>query len=218
MSYCRKRITLCDSVWWEHRSLRPCLHGRILGYDTVLVWLKHVSYLQKNTGSWKKVPRIINLIWFRCDVSNQEEVVKLASKVTKEVGDVTVLVNNAGIMPCHPLRSSSPEEIRKIFDINVFAHLWVSKGLVFSSIFICRWIIKVLYVYNIKTLYLFVITNSDTLGCNPHTNGYQYIVIIIWFSIGGSSYQLNWVPEDEGCNNLKMFTSLILEEAQTANV
>lgn len=49
----------------------------------------------------------------------------LAAKVSAEVGDVTVLVNNAGIMPTHSLLKHSPEEIRKIFDINVMAHFWV---------------------------------------------------------------------------------------------
>lgn len=63
---------------------------------------------------------------FRCDVSKREDVVELASKIVKEVGDVSVLVNNAGIMPCHPFTMSSSDEIKKIFDINVFAHFWVS--------------------------------------------------------------------------------------------
>ncbi|XP_054266345.1 epidermal retinol dehydrogenase 2 [Macrosteles quadrilineatus] len=62
---------------------------------------------------------------FECDVSDRDQVVQLAAKVQKEVGDVTYLVNNAGIMPCHPFSSSSADEIKKIFDINVFAHFWM---------------------------------------------------------------------------------------------
>lgn len=62
---------------------------------------------------------------YRCDVSNRQEISTLGDTIRKEVGDVTVLVNNAGIMPCHPFSSSSQEEIKKIFDINVFAHFWV---------------------------------------------------------------------------------------------
>lgn len=66
------------------------------------------------------------LVWARCDVSNRNSVLETAAKVREEVGDVTVLVNNAGIMPSHTLPGHKPEEIRKIFDINVLAHFWVS--------------------------------------------------------------------------------------------
>lgn len=51
---------------------------------------------------------------------------KTAEKVREEVGDVTILVNNAGILPCRPLKDHSPELIEKIFSVNVFAHFWVS--------------------------------------------------------------------------------------------
>lgn len=43
----------------------------------------------------------------------------------KEVGDVTILVNNAGIMPTHTVLQHSESEIRKIFEINVIAHFWM---------------------------------------------------------------------------------------------
>ncbi|KAJ4448795.1 hypothetical protein ANN_00186 [Periplaneta americana] len=65
---------------------------------------------------------------YKCDVSDREAVLELAKKVKQEVGDVTVVVNNAGIMPCHPLLHHNHQEIRKIFDINVFAHFWNNHG------------------------------------------------------------------------------------------
>lgn len=51
---------------------------------------------------------------------------ELGEKVKSEVGTVTILVNNAGIMPCKPLEAHDEAIIKKIFDINVFAHFWVS--------------------------------------------------------------------------------------------
>lgn len=65
---------------------------------------------------------------FRCDVANRQAVLDLVQKVKTEVGNVTMLVNNAGIMPCHSLLDHTEGEIRKLFDINVFAHFWVSTG------------------------------------------------------------------------------------------
>ena len=35
---------------------------------------------------------------FQCDVSLREEVAEMAGRVREEVGDVNILVNNAGIM------------------------------------------------------------------------------------------------------------------------
>ncbi|KAK7595142.1 hypothetical protein V9T40_001575 [Parthenolecanium corni] len=61
---------------------------------------------------------------YKVDVSNRADVLKTAEKVREEVGDVTILVNNAGILPCRPLKDHSPELIEKIFSVNVFAHFW----------------------------------------------------------------------------------------------
>ena len=38
------------------------------------------------------------------------------------MGEVTLLFNNAGIMPCKPFMQFSEKELEKIFDVNVFAH------------------------------------------------------------------------------------------------
>ncbi|KAM8717131.1 hypothetical protein ACLKA7_003924 [Drosophila subpalustris] len=61
---------------------------------------------------------------FSCDVSKREQVLALAERVLAEVGPVTVLVNNVGIMPTHPLPQQSAEEIQRVFDVNVFSQFW----------------------------------------------------------------------------------------------
>ncbi|XP_055682204.1 short-chain dehydrogenase/reductase family 16C member 6 [Lutzomyia longipalpis] len=63
-----------------------------------------------------------------CDVSSREQIIDVAKKVKAEVGTVTILVNNAGIMPCHPFLQHTEAEIRKIFDINVLAHFWMMQA------------------------------------------------------------------------------------------
>lgn len=63
-------------------------------------------------------------VYFSCDVSNRDEVLKLAEKIKAEVGLVSVLVNNVGIMPTHPLERHTPEEIRRVFEINVYSQFW----------------------------------------------------------------------------------------------
>ncbi|XP_020300384.1 short-chain dehydrogenase/reductase family 16C member 6-like [Pseudomyrmex gracilis] len=61
---------------------------------------------------------------YKCDVSNREEVVKVAEKVKKEVGDVTILINNAGIAPVRKFLDWSVEEIKRVIDVNLMAHYW----------------------------------------------------------------------------------------------
>lgn len=50
--------------------------------------------------------------------------VELAKLVHKDVGPVSVLINNVGIMPTRPLLQQTPEEILRTFDINVFSQFW----------------------------------------------------------------------------------------------
>ncbi|KAF9797160.1 hypothetical protein SFRURICE_018630 [Spodoptera frugiperda] len=61
----------------------------------------------------------------RCDVTDREAIAVLAEKIRREVGEVTMLVNNAGIMPCKPLLQTSEKEIRTSFEVNIIAHLWL---------------------------------------------------------------------------------------------
>ena len=59
-------------------------------------------------------------------MSKREEVLKIAERVTNEVGHVTILINNAGIMPCRPLLSQKPDHINQVFNVNVLSNFWVS--------------------------------------------------------------------------------------------
>ncbi|KAF9420314.1 hypothetical protein HW555_003375 [Spodoptera exigua] len=62
---------------------------------------------------------------YECDVTDREAIAVLAEKIRREVGEVTMLVNNAGIMPCKPLLQTSEKEIRTSFEVNIIAHLWL---------------------------------------------------------------------------------------------
>ncbi|XP_014208148.1 epidermal retinol dehydrogenase 2 [Copidosoma floridanum] len=65
---------------------------------------------------------------YKCDVTNREEVMRMAERVKREVGTVTILINNAGIMPCKPFLDHTTEEIQKVFEINIMSHLWMLKA------------------------------------------------------------------------------------------
>ena len=60
-------------------------------------------------------------------MTNREQIIEVQKTIKQQVGVVTILVNNAGIMPTHPLFQQTENEIRKTYEINVMAHFWVSK-------------------------------------------------------------------------------------------
>ncbi|XP_054729793.1 17-beta-hydroxysteroid dehydrogenase 13 [Anastrepha obliqua] len=62
---------------------------------------------------------------YTCNVIKREEINALAEQNKKEHGFINIIVNNAGIMPCHPILEHTETEIRNMFDINVLAHLWI---------------------------------------------------------------------------------------------
>ncbi|VVD05746.1 unnamed protein product [Leptidea sinapis] len=62
---------------------------------------------------------------FRCDVTDRDSISELAANIRRQVGEVTILVNNAGVMPCKPLLDTNEKEIRTAFEVNVLAHLWL---------------------------------------------------------------------------------------------
>ncbi|XP_012260064.2 short-chain dehydrogenase/reductase family 16C member 6-like isoform X2 [Athalia rosae] len=91
----------------------------------VVCWDLNENGNKETAEEIKKINETASVYTYRCDVTNREEVIRVAAEVQRDVGDVTILVNNAGIMPCHTLMDHTPEEIRKTFDVNVIAHFWM---------------------------------------------------------------------------------------------
>jgi 3-oxoacyl-[acyl-carrier protein] reductase len=58
------------------------------------------------------------------DVSDEDEVEAMVAEGTDELGDVDVLVNNAGVGDAGPFADSDPETLRERFELNVQVHLW----------------------------------------------------------------------------------------------
>uniref|UniRef100_A0A8D2JKW3 Hydroxysteroid 17-beta dehydrogenase 13 n=1 Tax=Sciurus vulgaris TaxID=55149 RepID=A0A8D2JKW3_SCIVU len=56
------------------------------------------------------------------------------NKIKKEVGDVTIVVNNAGVVYPADFLSTKDEEITKTFEVNILGHFWIIKALLPSMI------------------------------------------------------------------------------------
>lgn len=69
-----------------------------------------------------------NITYYKCDVSKWEEVEAVSAKVKEEIGDPTVIVNNAGVVQGKLILDLSPSEIEQTFGVNTLAHFWTLKA------------------------------------------------------------------------------------------
>ncbi|ESO85302.1 hypothetical protein LOTGIDRAFT_167880, partial [Lottia gigantea] len=65
---------------------------------------------------------------YTCDVSKREEVYKMGESIVNNVGHVTMLINNAGVMTTGKSLLGCPDEmIEKTFKVNLLAQFWTVK-------------------------------------------------------------------------------------------
>jgi NAD(P)-dependent dehydrogenase (short-subunit alcohol dehydrogenase family) len=62
-----------------------------------------------------------------CDVSHESDIVNLVERATREFGTIDLFVSNAGIAVGGGVEVSDAEW-RRIFDINVMAHVWAARA------------------------------------------------------------------------------------------
>jgi len=58
------------------------------------------------------------------DVADRESVHQAVARTRHQLGEVTLLFNNAGIMPCKLFLNHSEDDIEKLFSVNVFSQFW----------------------------------------------------------------------------------------------
>ncbi|KAM8938673.1 17-beta-hydroxysteroid dehydrogenase 13-like [Pelodytes ibericus] len=68
------------------------------------------------------------------DCSKREEISTAADKVKQDVGDVSILINNAGVIFCADLLTLQDDQIEKIFAVNILAHFWTTRAFLPSMI------------------------------------------------------------------------------------
>ncbi|NXT44834.1 RDHE2 dehydrogenase, partial [Pelecanoides urinatrix] len=94
---------------------------------TVVLWdinqegLKETSRLAKQNGA-------VGVYSYICDCSKRQDVYGVADQVKKEVGDVSILVNNAGIVTGKRFLDSPDSLVEKTMEVNIMAHFWTYKA------------------------------------------------------------------------------------------
>lgn len=61
---------------------------------------------------------------FTCDVTDEDQVKNIAQKVGRLIGEVDILINNAGIAQSMPILNMNPNQIRRTMEVNTLSHFW----------------------------------------------------------------------------------------------
>ncbi|KAF1961392.1 dehydrogenase/reductase SDR family member 8 precursor [Byssothecium circinans] len=75
-----------------------------------------------------------NVEFFACDVTKPSAVNTTADLVRASLGNPSILVNNAGVAQAHTIMATSPEYLKKIFDVNVLSNWYTVKAFLPSMV------------------------------------------------------------------------------------
>ncbi|XP_045500223.1 estradiol 17-beta-dehydrogenase 11-like [Colias croceus] len=64
------------------------------------------------------------------DLAAREDIYRVADQVRKDVGNVSLLVNNAGVVSGMYLLDTPDHLIQRTFDVNILAHFWTVKAFI----------------------------------------------------------------------------------------
>ncbi|CAM1506952.1 Fc.00g065930.m01.CDS01 [Cosmosporella sp. VM-42] len=72
--------------------------------------------------------------YFQCDIRSPESVAEVAEKVRAQVGNPTVLINNAGVARGRTVLDARPGDVRFTFEVNTLAHYWILQNFLPSMV------------------------------------------------------------------------------------
>jgi NAD(P)-dependent dehydrogenase (short-subunit alcohol dehydrogenase family) len=81
-----------------------------------------------NRGRAEKVAERIGGTASGCDVGDPAAVATLMAEARSAYGPVHVVCSNAGITDIGPDLASTPDQVRRIVDINLLAHVWAAQA------------------------------------------------------------------------------------------
>ncbi|XP_029447175.1 epidermal retinol dehydrogenase 2 [Rhinatrema bivittatum] len=107
--------------------------GRLLALEfaqrgaTLVLWdINHEG--NKETSRLVKELGTSRVHDYTCDCSKRQEIYKVADQVKREVGDVSILINNAGVVTGKKFIDSPDSLVEKTIEVNCMAHFWTCKA------------------------------------------------------------------------------------------
>ena len=95
------------------------------GLEKLVIWDLNEGLLEQTTMELMK--KGFKVYPYLIDIANTEKVIETAIRVRAEVGSVSLLINNAGIIVGKPFSMHSHTEIEKTIAVNTSAHLHITR-------------------------------------------------------------------------------------------
>ncbi|XP_045162385.2 short-chain dehydrogenase/reductase 3-like isoform X2 [Mercenaria mercenaria] len=92
----------------------------------IIIWGRKKDWLKRTVHDIQSLG--VKSVYFVCDVSKRELIYEKAQEVQEMVGDVTLLVNNAGILSGKPIEFLQPEDMKETLKVNTLAQIWTIKA------------------------------------------------------------------------------------------
>lgn len=107
--------------------------GNGLGRQLAIKFSKHSTcliLLDIDKKALEETAKIVDsssrVFIYECDITNRKTVYAVADKIKDDVGDVDILINNAGVVCGKSLIDLPDEKIVKTMEVNAISHFWVS--------------------------------------------------------------------------------------------
>ncbi|KAF9575170.1 hypothetical protein EC968_004106 [Mortierella alpina] len=148
------------AYWFHERSQRR--DGKIDWEDEVVLitgGASGVGYLLAEMLAIRRITVVVldtqpvktalDIDSYICDVSDPQDIARVAKEIREDVGEPTILVNNAGIIVGKSILDLSVEEIKKTMDVNFLGQVYM---------------VKEFLPYMIRQNHGHIITMSSSLG------------------------------------------------------
>ncbi|KAJ9593328.1 hypothetical protein L9F63_015120, partial [Diploptera punctata] len=105
--------------------------GRQLALEFAILGAR-VICLDVNEGSNKAVILTLHVRGYeaygiKCNIGDRNEIRNMVKQVKAEYGFVSIIVNNAAVMPVGGLMDITDEDILETFNVNILSHFWIIK-------------------------------------------------------------------------------------------
>ncbi|XP_045475892.1 estradiol 17-beta-dehydrogenase 11 [Harmonia axyridis] len=92
----------------------------------VMVWDVNEEGIQETLKQVKAQGGVIHGL--KCDLSQSDDVYRVAKLTREQFGDIDILINNAGVLSGKYLLDTPDRLIKLTFDVNIIAHFWTVKA------------------------------------------------------------------------------------------
>lgn len=75
-----------------------------------------------------------NVYYYKCDITSPSTIASVATRIREDVGNPTVLINNAGVARGKSILDATEKDVRFTFDVNTLAHYWLAKEFIPSMV------------------------------------------------------------------------------------